>query len=105
MSGKAVIDRLGAVWLCRPPARVAARTVNVRKQGLPKRMKGGTWLRGELEGERVVSATEDVEETEQARQGFPRSWNGCGGASIWSSPPALLLRSIVGIHCRRYQRA
>ena len=67
MKEKAVIDRFEgdvAVLLVGDHER----RVNVPRRDLPRGAKEGTWLQVELDGDRVVSATIDQEETERARR-------------------------------------
>jgi hypothetical protein len=69
MTKKGVIDRFeGSIAVLTVGEGETTRTVNVPKKALPKRVKEGTWLQVELDGDRVVSATVDEEETARARQ-------------------------------------
>jgi hypothetical protein len=46
----------------------ALRHVNVPKKALPKGAKPGTWLQVEMNGDRLLSAAIDAEETARAKQ-------------------------------------
>ncbi len=67
MIEKAVIDRFEedqAVLLVGEQER----KLNVPRKSLPKRSKEGHWLKVNLDGERLISAVIDEEETARARQ-------------------------------------
>jgi hypothetical protein len=67
MPEKAVIDRFEAsvaVLLVGNDGRI----VNAPKKALPKGVKEGAWLQVELDGDRLVSAVIDAEETARAKQ-------------------------------------
>ncbi len=66
MTEKAVIDRFeGKVAVL--AVGDDQRYVNVPKKSLPKGVKEGTWLQVELDGDRLMSAVIDNEETARAK--------------------------------------
>ena len=68
MSEKAVIDRFeegsGVLIIGEGDAE---RRINVPKKALPKGVKEGTWLQVEMDGDQLVSAVIDKEETARVR--------------------------------------
>jgi hypothetical protein len=52
-----------------------SRRLNVSRQSLPKGIKEGTWLRVELDGDKLHSAEIDAEETERAKQRIAEKLN------------------------------
>ena len=64
---KAVIDRFEDGWAVLLVGD-DERKVNVPKKALPRGAREGHWLQVELEGEKLISAAIDKEETARARQ-------------------------------------
>ncbi len=67
MTEKAVIDRFengSAVLIVGEDER----RVNVLRKALPKGVKEGQWLQVQMEGETILSAVIDQEETARAKQ-------------------------------------
>jgi hypothetical protein len=64
---KAVIDRFEGGWAVLLVGE-SGRVVNAPRASLPRRAREGQWLLVELDGDEVVSAVVDWEETERARK-------------------------------------
>ncbi|HEX9988191.1 MAG TPA: DUF3006 domain-containing protein [Chloroflexia bacterium] len=64
---KAVIDRIEESWAVLLVGE-SGRVVNAPRSSLPRRAREGQWLLVELEGDEVISAVVDREETERARK-------------------------------------
>jgi hypothetical protein len=68
MTEKASIDRFeGSQAVLVIGEGDALRHVDVPKKALPKGAKPGTWLQVEMDGDKLVSAVIDAEETARAR--------------------------------------
>jgi hypothetical protein len=64
---KAVIDRFEKSWAVLLVGE-SGRIINTPRASLPRRAREGQWLLIELDGDKVVSAMVDREETERARK-------------------------------------
>jgi hypothetical protein len=99
---KVVIDRFdGNLAVLTVGEGEAARTVNVPKKALPKRAKEGIWLQVKLDGERVVSATVDEEETARARQRIMEKLDRLRRGRAFGVGPTGPLQSTLGSHNNR----
>ena len=67
MRARAVIDRFENGWAVLLVGD-EGRKVDVPRKALPKGAREGHWLQVEVEGDRLVSATIDREETARAKQ-------------------------------------
>lgn len=67
MIEKAVIDRFEGQYAVLLVGE-ASRKLDIHRKALPKGVKAGTWLKIELEGESLLSAEIDAEETEAAKK-------------------------------------
>jgi hypothetical protein len=67
MKEKAVIDRFEDGWAVLLVGE-GERKLDVRRKALPRGAREGHWLQVEVEGETLLSASIDREETARARQ-------------------------------------